>query len=69
MSDERNAESDVLLEWLTKGREVLERYYPQAEFGLMVIHIGPDVPDVQLPIIRPTPPESSSPATARAGWP
>lgn len=62
MSDNKR---DALAEWLKLGREVLERYYPEAKYGLLLIHTGPDVPDVQLPVTRPNP-EPSSPSHAHA---
>lgn len=66
MSEERKAERDVMLEWLAKGREVLEMYYPEAAYGLMVIHIGPDLPDVQLPVTRPGAPNPAASSPSRA---
>lgn len=52
---------DPLGEWLALGRNVLARYYPGAEYGLLLIHIKEGVPDVQLPLTLPRPAADSSP--------
>lgn len=56
------AQRDVLAEWLALGREVLARYYPDAEYGSMVIKLKDGVPNVILPITHPpVDPRPSSP--------
>jgi hypothetical protein len=47
--------ADALAEWLRLGCEVLRCYYPGAEYGLLLIHLGDGVPDVQLPVTPPLP--------------
>lgn len=41
---------DPLAAWLALGREVLERYYPGAKYGMLLIHLGNDLPDVTFPV-------------------
>lgn len=54
-----NGESrDLLAEWIKLGREVLERYYPDASGGTYVIEL-PDGRAVQLVVTRPS---SSAPS-------
>lgn len=61
------AEGDLLAEWLRLGRKVLDTYYPGAEYGLLLIHLGADLPDVTLPVPpRPGPAESDGPSPAPA---
>lgn len=52
-ANDRDAKSDLLAEWLKLGREVLERYYPDAEYGLLTILIGEGVPAAQFPVTLP----------------
>lgn len=57
-----DAPRDVLAEWLALAREVLARYYPDAEYGAMHIKLRDGVPNVVLPItLPPTGPLPSSP--------
>lgn len=42
---------DLLAEWLELGREVLRRYWPEAKYGLLLVHLGPDLPDATFPVI------------------
>lgn len=51
---------DLFAEWLAKGREILERYYPQAPCASLVIPVGKGIPDCVL-VVTPLPPSSTNP--------
>jgi hypothetical protein len=53
--DAESPEKDLLMEWLELSRNVLARYYPGAEYGLLLIHVRDGTPDVQFPVTLPPP--------------
>lgn len=59
-------DKDVLAEWMRLGREILSRYYPEAKYGLLLIHTEPDIPDVQLPVTQSPRSASSGPSLVNA---
>ena len=61
-----NAEPrDLLAEWLALGREVLERYYPEATGGALYIFLSGDTPPTRLSL----PASVSSVAHSRSSEP
>lgn len=43
---------DLLAEWLSLGREVLKRYWPEAPYAVLVAELGAGRPAVQLVVSR-----------------